>query len=159
MRVKRLQPSFLLKRAPEQSAKTAVQSADPSSVQFLNAIGRALLKQRLALGLTQQQVAEAIGIQPESVSRIEHGLIAPTLSRLRQFAQLYDCSVTALIGEASDHMNDLANKLARELVDLAEIDRQFVVAQMVALARHLRSESRARGHPTTHPNVRLSKKR
>jgi len=116
-----------------------------------------LVNQRLAQGLTQQQVAEVIGIQPESVSRIENGLIAPTLLRLRQFARLYDCSVAALLGEASDQTSDLAARLARELVDLADVDRQFVVNQMMALARHLRSESRARPLRASHSSTRPPK--
>jgi transcriptional regulator with XRE-family HTH domain len=112
---------------------------------FLKSIGRALLAQRARSGLTQQQAAERVGIQPESVSRIEHGLIAPTLFRLRQFSALYGCSITALISEASEHPSDLALRIARELSELGEIDRQFVASQAVALAWHLRSAGRTSG--------------
>ncbi len=110
---------------------------------FLKSVGRGLLVQRTSRGLTQQQAAEGIGIQPESVSRIENGQIAPTLLRLRQFSALYGCSITSLISEASEHPTDLALRIARELSELSEIDRQFVASQAVALAWHLRSAGRA----------------
>jgi transcriptional regulator with XRE-family HTH domain len=115
---------------------------DASWERFLKSIGRTLLARRTSIGLTQQQVAERVGIQPESVSRIENGQIAPTLLRLRQFSALYGCSITSLISEASEHPTDLALRIARELGELGEIDRQFVASQTVALAWHLRSAGR-----------------
>jgi transcriptional regulator with XRE-family HTH domain len=48
--------------------------------------------------LSQQQVSERIGIEPESISRIENGSVSPSLARLRQFAELYSCSLEAVLG-------------------------------------------------------------
>ena len=65
---------------------------------FLKGVGRALVEERRRCGMSQQQVAEQIGIEPETVSRIETGAIAPSLVRLRQFARVYDCSLQGLLG-------------------------------------------------------------
>jgi transcriptional regulator with XRE-family HTH domain len=62
-----------------------------------------------------------VGIEPESISRIENGLIAPTLVRLRQFALAYDCSLESLIAKASDslpHVAEQAVQTARYLQEL-----------------------------------------
>lgn len=127
---------------PDRSLTPGAPADDADGQRFIKAIGRGLLVRRISSGLTQQQVAERVGIQPESVSRIENGQIAPTLMRLRQFAAVYDCSITVLIGEASEHPTDLALRIARELSELSETDRQFVASQAVALAWHLRSVGR-----------------
>lgn len=128
--------------------------SDTSWRRFLRSIGQALLAHRTSIGLTQQQAAELVGIQPESVSRIENGLIAPTLLRLQQFATLYDCSITSLVSEASGHPSDLALRIAREISELSETDRQFVTSQVVALAWHLRSVEREPEHPERTAGVR-----
>ena len=120
---------------------------DPDWQRFLKSIGRALLARRTAMGLTQQQAPELVGIQPESVSRIENGLIAPTLLRLRQFAAIYDCSITSLVSEASEHPSDRALRIASEISQLSEADRQFVASQVVALAWHLRTVGDKLEHP------------
>jgi transcriptional regulator with XRE-family HTH domain len=141
------QPKFAVKllritplmHVPVRSSIPVSTADDADWQRFLKTIGRSLLARRVSTGMTQQQAAERVGIQPESVSRIEHGQIAPTLMRLRQFAAIYDCSITALVGQASEHPTDLALRIAHELSELGESDRQFVASQAVALAWHLRN--------------------
>lgn len=106
---------------------------------FLKEVGQALLRERRKAGLSQQQVAEKMGIEPESVSRIENGVIAPTLARLRQFAAVYGCSLEAIVGRASDQLPDVAKRLAHELDGLPDADRVFVVEQAISAARHIKA--------------------
>ncbi|MGA4815312.1 helix-turn-helix domain-containing protein [Pseudomonas aeruginosa] len=40
------------------------------------AVGRAIAKQRMRCGMTQDEVAEILGVGNEAVSRIERGIIA-----------------------------------------------------------------------------------
>jgi transcriptional regulator with XRE-family HTH domain len=94
--------------------------------------------------LSQQQVSERIGIEPESISRIENGDVSPSLARLRQFAELYSCSLEAVIGEASDLPADVASRIARELADLPEPDRSFVAEQTINLIAHIKASRRRR---------------
>ena len=106
---------------------------------FLKGVGRALVEERRRCGLSQQQVAERIGIEPETVSRIETGVIAPTLIRLRQFAKVYGCSLQGLLGRTSDTLPDLAQRIAVELNPLPPTDQRHVAEQAVATARYLQA--------------------
>ena len=94
---------------------------------FIQKVGQNLFTQRKRLGLSQADVAEQVGLEPESISRIENGLIAPTLSRLQQFGRVYGCSLIDLLGEASSLPRDLDNRLASVLTQLNETDRTFVI--------------------------------
>ncbi len=104
---------------------------------FVDKVGKALATERKRLGLSQQAVAEKIGIEPESISRIENGAIAPTLARLRQFAQVYGCSMESLVGTASDQSPDIAGRIASKLEELSEADRAFVAEQTMNLIGHI----------------------
>ena len=105
---------------------------------FISKVGQALAAERKRLGWSQQIVAEKIGIEPESISRIENGGIAPTLARLRQFAQIYGCSMEALIGKSSDQSPDIARLIALKLDELSEADRAFVAEQTMNLIGHIK---------------------
>ena len=41
-------------------------------------VGAAIREQRLAAGLSQDQLAEALDVGPEAVSRMERGVVSPT---------------------------------------------------------------------------------
>ena len=58
-------------------------------------IGRPIAKHRLESGPTQEQVAELLEIGDEAVSRMERGLVMPTVARLVQLAEIL--AVTRLI--------------------------------------------------------------
>lgn len=55
-----------------------------------------LKERRKAAGLTQQQVADALGIDQASVSLWENGKFKPLSKRLDELAKLYNCSVEEL---------------------------------------------------------------
>jgi transcriptional regulator with XRE-family HTH domain len=112
---------------------------DPDLRAFIRTVGQALLHERRRCGMSQQKAAELVGIEPESISRIENGVIAPTLTRLRQFAIIYSCSLASIVGETSDQVSDIALKLTKELEGLTESDRVFVANQAITTARHIKT--------------------
>ena len=57
-------------------------------------LGKAIAKRRAALGMSQFDLAERLGIAPASLSRIENGLAAPRFSRLEEIAEILDCPVS-----------------------------------------------------------------
>lgn len=122
-------------------ARQAVEalSAEAGWKAFLGVVGARLAAERKARGLTQQQVAEQLQVEPESISRMEGGVIVPSLQRLRQFAKLYHCSMESLISRTSDQASDMARRLEHELSELNEVDRVFVLAHAHELIVHLRS--------------------
>lgn len=57
-----------------------------------------IAQRRLALGMTQKQLAEAVGCLGKDVSRWEHGLRKPRAETAVKIAQALECSVEELIG-------------------------------------------------------------
>ncbi|MBV7515832.1 helix-turn-helix domain-containing protein, partial [Pseudomonas sp. PDM25] len=53
-------------------------------------VGQAIAKQRSRSGLTQEEVAERLGVGNEAVSRIERGIVMPNIERLLELAGIFD---------------------------------------------------------------------
>ncbi|RQZ26111.1 XRE family transcriptional regulator [Burkholderia sp. Bp9017] len=103
-------------------------------------VGRAIAHRRIGAGLTQEQVAERLGLALSSVARMEQGVSIPTVVRLVELAQLFDCGVDALIVEASTRTDDQAKAIAAVLNELAESDRTVLLGVLTSLAEHLRQK-------------------
>ena len=101
-------------------------------------VGRAIAKQRIRSGLTQEEVAERLGIGNEAVSRIERGIVVPNIERLVEFANIFDCEVADLLTEASSRPDDQATRISRLLMTLDHEDRQLIVDLVERLAERLR---------------------
>lgn len=54
---------------------------------------------RQTAGITQQQLAESIGVTQAAVAQWESGLTSPKFAHLRAIAEKLGCSVDDLIGE------------------------------------------------------------
>lgn len=100
-------------------------------------IGRAIAKHRVASGFTQEQVAEALGIGNEAVSRMERGLVMPTVARLVELADLFECNAADLLTEVSSRTSDQAKYVAQLLAKLGGNDRAMVVEIVERLAGRL----------------------
>lgn len=101
-------------------------------------IGAEIARQRKAVGYTQARVGDALGLEKETVSRIETGTITPTLHRLSQFAELFGCPLSALFGEYRGRSLEDSAEVAAALADLPEDARRAalrVVSEFAAVAR------------------------
>lgn len=101
-------------------------------------VGGAIAKQRIRSGLTQEEVAERLGIGNEAVSRIERGVVIPNIKRLLEFASIFDCGASDLLTEASSRPDDQASRISRLLIQLSHEDRQMVVELVERLAERLK---------------------
>lgn len=101
------------------------------------AVAKAITKRRLACGLTQEQVAERLEIGTEAVSRMERGTVLPSLLRLLELAEIYDCQVAELLLEASPRSSDQAEMLAKMLDRLSDTDRALVMGVVEQLVDRL----------------------
>lgn len=70
-------------------------------------LGEKLREMRRNKGLTQEQVAEMVGVSPQSVSRWENDTAYPDVVMLAGLAMLYDTTADALMG-----MHELRNENA-----------------------------------------------
>jgi transcriptional regulator with XRE-family HTH domain len=106
-------------------------------------LGALVSARRKSLGLTQGQLAETVGIEQESMSRIETGMITPSLSRLLSLADALDCSIEALLLPSSSRKHDQLMVVEGLLDGLDDAERAFavrVVSDFSDLSRSRRSK-------------------
>ncbi|WCE09015.1 helix-turn-helix transcriptional regulator [Pseudomonas sp. JBR1] len=101
-------------------------------------IGRAIATRRTRSGLTQDQVAERLGIGNEAISRIERGVVIPNIARLYDFASIFQCEAAELPSEASPRSDDQARQISRLLDGLTEAERQPMLGLVQELGERLR---------------------
>jgi transcriptional regulator with XRE-family HTH domain len=102
---------------------------------------------RRGAGLTQKQLAEALGVEPITVSRWERGVTSPSLPRLRRIAELTETTVSDLVrtpDAQTTHAVELA-ALREELAETRElVDRVAQALERLAPARLPEGSQKAR---------------
>ena len=63
---------------------------------------------RQKMGLTQNQVAESLGVTPGYISNVENNPTAMSLRILTYYARLIGCSLDALVGELDSEYSETA---------------------------------------------------
>lgn len=97
-------------------------------------LGLAIAKQRHQAGLTQAQVAEHLGISDDAISRMERGGIMPTVTRLVQLAEIFDCEASSFLQDTSPLVSDQTQRIIHLLSKLEETDRKEllnIIEQMI----------------------------
>lgn len=90
-------------------------------------VGRAIARERQRAALTQSELAEKLNMGNEAISRMERGLVIPSLPRLIELAEALGCEATALISETSPVAADQNTLIARQLQRLGARDRRLVL--------------------------------
>ena len=75
--------------------------------------GTMIKELRIKNGLTQNQVAESLGVTPGYISNVENNRTAMSLRILTYYARLVGCSLDSLVGELEPEYSETA--LDREL--------------------------------------------
>lgn len=85
----------------------------------------ALIKDlRIKSGLTQNQVAESLGVTPGYISNVENNRTAMSLRILTYYARLVGCSLDSLVGKLEPEYAETA--LDRKLFDtIAKLDKNM----------------------------------
>ena len=91
--------------------------------QVMQTIGRAIAKYRQASGLTQAQLAEILGIGNDAVSRMERGTTIPTITRLLELSEIFQCEIADLVTDISYRAIDQARALEKLLDQLEDVER------------------------------------
>jgi transcriptional regulator with XRE-family HTH domain len=100
-------------------------------------VGRTIARQRVRCGLTQEEVAERLGIGNEAVSRIERGIVIPNVARLIEFATIFRCGTAELLNEVNPDPNAQASHVGQLLEMLNPADRRLIVEWVERLAERL----------------------
>lgn len=92
-------------------------------------IGGFLKEERKRSGLTQEQVAEKLGISSRTISRWETGAYMPDISLLVNIAEMYDLDVREIIdGERKeDNMNSEVKEVAVKMADYSAIEKKNIL--------------------------------
>lgn len=114
-----------------------VDSRGDRSRTLARTIGGKVAQRRKELGWTQDALAERIGVDAETVSRIERGANLPSVVTLDRFAETLRCSVADFLDAEPTGRQDV------ELVDawlngLSDEDRGFALDSLRSLCDHLR---------------------
>lgn len=89
-------------------------------------IGRAIAQARLQQGLTQEQVAERLGVEQETISRFERGAVLPPLGRLAELSDLLAVPMAQFVQAGSTQLADQTQEISDRLAELAPADRELV---------------------------------
>ena len=107
------------------------------SQQLAELVGKAIARQRIRCKLSQEQVAEKLGIGGEAVSRIERGTVMPNVERLVELASIFNCEAADLLTKGSSRPEDQARRLHDLLSTLGMEDRVLVIDVVERLVERL----------------------
>lgn len=125
-----------------------------SSTQIDRHIGDRVRRRRTLLGLTQEQLADALGISYQQVQKYETGANRVTAGRLYQIALCLQCDVAFFYDELggfsrTDRDDDVAllNVSSRAVIELVRafqsIESDSLRASLLNLARNIAAEPQA----------------
>lgn len=95
--------------------------------EFAKMLGNRIKHRRLENGLTQEQLASALGIDTNTISRLECGSHLPSLRRLAELAQVLGISTGSLLGEVSNNHSDQTEKFHGYIEGLKAHERDLIL--------------------------------
>lgn len=63
----------------------------------LDVLGQTIRARRQARGITQEELAERVGVTVETISRLERGIVSPSLTRLQGIAVALASTLSELL--------------------------------------------------------------
>lgn len=100
-------------------------------------IGKNAADARKTQRRTQAEVAEKLGIDTVSLSRIERGVVAPGLATLEALADELSIPLSQLFDGASTRSATVVDSIAGKIDSLNEADRIFLLNQLNAWVEKL----------------------
>ncbi len=96
-------------------------------------VGKVISQRRKRLALTQAQVAEKIGIEQESLSRIEKGITGLKFSRLEDLASVLECTVADFFRNEENSNEEMCSILFEKIDKLSQSEGRFYLEVMEAV--------------------------
>lgn len=101
-------------------------------------LGKRIADRRKAIAWTQNQLAERLGVDAETISRFERGVTVPSLVTLDQLAKVLKSRTADLLSASSTEPTDQAIRISAWLDGITSRDREFVVEHVKRLCDQLR---------------------
>jgi transcriptional regulator with XRE-family HTH domain len=99
-------------------------------------LGRNVSRIRKLTAWTQEELAQRIGVEPETVSRVERGATVPSLSTLEKIAEVFGTTLTEVLEEPHPNVDNEARLIQAWIAPLSDQDKLFVLNIMKKLCRH-----------------------
>ncbi len=122
----------MAKYCPPLRGITVLKSTDK---EIAGKLGRTIAEYRQRAGLTQAQVAERLDLSNDAVSRMERGDIMPSIVRLMQFAEVFNCETTELIMPSTSSVADQSARINQLLENLTPNDRSHLISIIESLVQ------------------------
>ena len=100
-------------------------------------LGQNIMRGRKALGLTQEQVAGELTVEPETISRFERGATLPSIPTLERIADILGTTMGELLAEGKPRQFTEAEKFAALLGSLSPADRAMIMEITGRLSTHM----------------------
>lgn len=107
---------------------------EQSNHSFTVLLGKQIRNRRKKLGLSQEELAEKLGVGHQALSRIEQGKMAPKMERLPILAKSLHCTVSDLFRFDEGDSSDYATRIADLLATLPSKKREFIYDHVASLA-------------------------
>ncbi|MFZ6876531.1 helix-turn-helix domain-containing protein [Undibacterium sp. Di27W] len=95
--------------------------------QLPSRIGKNVAAKRKNLGLTQEQLAARVGVEVETISRLERGVHAPSLAILEVLSEELNIAIADLLDEKALVQTPESEIIATYLNKLKAKDRLFLI--------------------------------
>jgi transcriptional regulator with XRE-family HTH domain len=110
----------------------------PKEQKLAKSIGSAVSGKRLKKGLTQNQIAEQLSVEPETISRIERGVTLAPISRLSEIADVLGVPLADMLRDGSPRTSDRAQSIQASLQGISETDSTLLMEVFEKLATRLK---------------------
>ena len=112
------------------------------SARLAKRLGSNLSERRKQLGWTQEMVAERVGVDAETISRIERGAHLPSLPTLDRLAVALRCSAGDLLSNEGPEDASEAATFGAWISELGADDRVFVMTVVRNCCEYLGNRSK-----------------
>lgn len=112
--------------------------------ELAHAVGRTIARWRTARGMTQEELAVALDVDPMTVSRFERGVTLPSLLTVQQLAGVFDVSMAQMLEDAPAPEAGDAKVIAALMKNFSHGEREFVIETLKryrATRRSIREDS------------------
>lgn len=101
-------------------------------------LGKKIRKRRKELGMTQEELAEKLGVGHQALSRIEQGKMAPKMDRLPLIAENLKCTVADLFRQDNSRESSYSERIADLFSGLSNKKQEFVYQHLTGLVYMLK---------------------
>jgi transcriptional regulator with XRE-family HTH domain len=114
---------------------------NPRHAELAKRLGAAIASHRARASLSQEQLAEKLGIGVQAMSRIERGAVPPSVARLFDMADIFDCRVEEMLRDVSDRPADKASHIQSLFDSLPAEEQRAMVDAFGLIAKRFQARA------------------